>query len=254
MNNTCKMKSVILTLAIVLIMGIGASAQFVGDGGPATTPAPDKQKPSFTLKYGFALPSGNYGTAPSNGSTPKYKEGFMGAEKGFFAEAGLGINLTKPERKVAFYYYPFLIAYWKTDLNWSENSDAIFDKEEVYVKPVSGFEIAQRYGISFKPIDKMSIALYYRLGLIIPLDFEITAGNDFQFQGTSSTNEKAPSLVVSSAPGLSIRYSMFALSLEKYLVKPTYDITYNPSGPATSTTIMSKIPVNMTVLSLALIF
>ena len=248
------MKSIILILAMVLVISFDISAQFVGDAGPRTAAAPAKQKISVTLKYGFAMPSGTYGYVPLNGSTPRYKEGNMGAKRGFFAEIGMGMDMSNPEKKVGFYYYPLLAAYWKTNLNWSSNSDAAFDKEEVYVKPVSAIEVAQRYGISFKPIDKMSIALYYRPGLIIPLDFEITAANDFQFTGALSTNEKAPTLMLSHTPGLSVRYSMLALSLEKYFVKPTYDVTYNPSGPVGATTVMSKIPIRMTVLSLALIF
>ncbi len=248
------MKSKITLAALFVILSLNAFSQFVGDAAPTPAPAAKAGKGNFTLKFGLAMPSGNMGIAPSNGSTPRYAQGYMGAKTGLFVEAGMGLNLTKPESKVGFYYYPILAAFWKTNLDWSENSDATFDKQEIYVKPLKGFEIAQRYGISFKPMEELLIALYYRPGLLIPLDFEITSGTDFQFKGTMSTNEKAPVLILSSTPGLSVQYSMFSLTFEKYLVKPTYDITFNPSGPETGNTVMSKIPLRMTMISLALNF
>lgn len=249
------MKRKILSLAFILIVSLNAFSQFVGDAAP-TPAAPAKAgKASFTMKYGLAMPSGNMGIAPPNGTSPRYSDGYMGAKTGFFAEAGVGMKLTNPEKKVGFYYYPVLLAFWKTNLDWSENSDAIFDKEEVYVKPLKGFEVAQRYGVSFKPMEQMLIALYYRPGLFLPLDFEINAGSsDFQFSGTMSTAEKAPVFILSSTPGLSVQYSVLSISLEKYFVKPTYDITFNPSGTGTATTVMAKIPVRMTMISLALNF
>lgn len=248
------MKFKITLVALFVILSLNAFSQFVGDAAPTPAPTGKAGKGSFTLKFGMAMPSANMGIAPSNGLTPKYSQGYMGAKTGLFVEAGMGLNLTKPESKVGFYYYPILAAFWKTNLDWSENNDAVFDKQEIYVKPMKGFEIAQRYGISFKPMEQMSIALYYRPGLLIPLEFDITSGTDFQFKGTMSTNEKAPVLILSSTPGLSVQYSMFSLSLEKYFVKPTYDITFNPTGPETGTTVMSKIPVRMTMISLALNF
>lgn len=248
-------KSRIILLVSFLIVSLNAFSQFVGDAAPTRAAAPRKaNKPQFTLKYGLAMPSGNMGVAPSNGVTPKYADGYMGAKRGFFAEAGMGLNLSKPESKLSFYCYPILAAFWKTDLDWSKNSDPIFDNKDIYVKPLTGFELAQRYGISFKPMEEMLVSLYYRPGLLIPLNFEITSGTDFQFSGLISTNEKAPTLVLSSAPGLSVQYSIFSISLEKYFVKPTYDVTFNPTGPLGPTTVMSKIPLRMTMLSLALVF
>lgn len=250
------MKSRIIFLSLLLTISLNAFSQFVGDAAPAQPANTGKPgNTSFTLKYGLAMPSGNMGIAPANGVTPKFSEGYMGAKSGFFAELGMGLTMSKPESKVGFYYYPLLAAFWKTNLDWSENNDAIFDKEEVYVKPLRSIEIAQRYGISFKPMEEMLISLYYRPGLLIPLDFEITSTtSDFQFSGEMSTAEKAPVLILSSTPGLSVQYSMISLSFEKYFVKPTYDITFNPEGPAAATTVMSKIPVRMTMISLALHF
>lgn len=249
------MKTKIIIAALFLFAGLNGFSQFVGDAAPTpAASAPKAGKTTFTMKYGLAMPSGNMGIAPANGTIPRYAEGYMGAQTGFFAEIGMGLGMSKPESKVAFYYYPLLAAFWKMDLDWSENTEAIFDKEDVYVKPLRGFEIAQRYGISFKPMEQMAVSLYYRPGLLIPFEFDITSGTDFQFMGKMSTAEKAPVLILSSTPGLSVQYSMLSLSLEKYFVKPTYDITFNPSGPVGATTVMSKIPVRMTMISLALVF
>lgn len=106
-------------------------------------------------------------------------------------------------------------------------------------------------------MDQMLVALYYRPGLLIPLTFDIASKtNDFQFSGTLSTDKKAPVLILSSTVGLSVKYSIFSLSFEKYFVKPTYDVTFNLEGPAPApaTTVMSKIPLKMNLLSLALAF
>lgn len=128
------MKLKIIMLLMLLGVGFNAFPQFVGDAAPVSSANPIKtNKPSFTLKIGLAMPSGNMGIAPSNGTTPKYTEGYMGAKTGFFAEVGFGLNMIKPEKKVSFYYYPLLVAFWKTNLDWSGNNDPIFDKKEVYL-------------------------------------------------------------------------------------------------------------------------
>lgn len=250
------MKSKIILLVLLFTVSLNAFSQFVGDAAATPSAAPmNANKPVFTIKYGLAMPSGNMGIAPTNGSIAKYADGYMGAKTGFFAEAGFGLNLSKPDRKVSFYYYPILAAFWKTNIDWSSNNDPTFDKQEVYVKPLRGFEIAQRYGISYKPMEEMLVSLYYRPGLLIPFKFDVASTpSDFQFTGQLSTDKKAPVLILSSTPGLCVRYSIFALSLEKYFVKPTYDVTYNPEGPAPAATVMSKIPLKMTMLSLALVF
>lgn len=248
------MRSGIIILAFCLLGSFKAYSQFVGDGAATPPPATTPGNFLFTMKFGLAMPSGNMAIAPSDGITPKYSEGYLGAKNGFFAEFGMGMELGKPESKIAFYYYPVLGAFWKTNLDWSENNDATFDQDEIYIKSLRAIEVAQRYGISFKPVEKMSVALYYRPGLLIPLKFEIASEEDFQFMGEMSTNKEAPIFILSHAPGLSIQYSTFSLSFEKYFVRPTYDITFNPTGPEGATKVMSKIPMKMSILSLALHF
>lgn len=245
------MKSFIV-LTIALLICAGSYAQFVGDGAstPAAVNATPKQKPTFTIKYGLALPSGNFGTVPIRNAAPQYAKGYMGASSGFFAEAGFGMSLSKSERKVGFYYFPLLFAYWKTSLDWS-SLGAPFNDDKIYAKPMRAMDIGQRYGVFFKPMDKMSVALYYRPGLILPLDFDITSPQ-FQFSGKMSVSEKAPVLTLSSSPGIMWRYSFISVSLEGYFVKPTYDVIYKDLTKMVDKQEMSKIPVKMFLLSLSL--
>lgn len=250
------MKTKIIMLFFSIILCLNVSAQFVGDGAPAATTTPQSTgKVHFTLKYGVSLPSGNFGAIPKRTATPQYKDGFMGATTGFFAELGFGLDMSKPGSKVGFYYFPLLAACWKTNLDWSDLG-GVFEDDKIYVKSLRMIDIGQRYGISYNPVKDFSATLYYRPGLIIPLDFEITSGSQFQFTGTMSTSDKAPVLMLSSTPGISFRYSMAVLSFEAYFVKATYDITYKDNGIATpvNVTEMSKIPVRMKMVSLAFLF
>jgi hypothetical protein len=259
------MKLGILLTALFITLSITISAQFVGDGAPkpASAPAPaGKPKVAFTLKYGLAMPLSNYGTTPARTNTPQYSSGVMGAKTGFFAEAGFGINFIKPEKKVGFYYYPIMAAYWKTSLDWSSLGGFFADKA-IYTKPVSVIDIGQRYGIVVTPMKDLSVALYYRPGLIIPLDFEINhkntaAGETFLFSGTMSTADSAPVLMLSNTPGLSVKYKIAVISFEGYFAKPTYDVIYTDidTSPQMNVNVTStgKIPIKMFLLSLALSF
>src|SRR5574340_533325 len=100
------MKSKVSLAVLLAFLSINAFSQFVGDAAPTPAPAGKAGKGSFTLKFGLAMPAANMGTAPSNGITPRYAEGYMGAKTGLFVEAGMGLNLSKPESKVGFYYFP----------------------------------------------------------------------------------------------------------------------------------------------------
>jgi hypothetical protein len=208
------------------------------------------------------MPLSNYGTVPKRTNTPQYSTGIMGAKTGFFAEAGFGMNFGKPDKMVGFYYFPIMASYWKTSLDWSKLGGFFADKA-IYTKPVSVIDIGQRYGVVVKPMKDLSIAVYYRPGLIIPLDFEIShknaaAGETFHFTGTMSKADKAPVFILSSTPGLSVKYKIAVVSLEGYFAKPTYDVTYtdidtNPLMNVNVTT-TGKIPIKMLLLSLALSF
>ncbi len=256
------MKSKILLSALLVVLSNCISAQFVGDGGAkqTSTPASAKQKPAFIIKYGLAMPLSNFGTVPTRTTAPLYTNGLMGAKTGFFVEAGFGLNFTKPDKMVGFYYFPLMASYWKTSMDWSKLGGFFADKA-IYTKPISAIDIGQRYGVvvNVKPIEDLSIAVYYRPGLIIPFDFEINHklsadGGAFLFSGTMATGKGAPVLVLSSTPGLTVKYKIFVLSLEGYFVKPTYTVTYNYSAAPAPAPTSIKIPIKMFVASLGLNF
>ena len=258
------MKSGILASAFLIILSNYVSAQFVGDGAskPASTPATvAKPKPAFTMKYGLAMPLSTFGTVPTRAAASKFTNGLMGAKTGFFAEAGLGMNFVKPDKWVGFYYFPIMISYWKTSMDWSKLGGFFADKS-IYTKPVSALDIGQRYGVvvNVKPVEDLSVAVYWRPGLIVPFDFEVNHkvsadGGTFLFSGTMATGSKAPVLVLSSTPGLTVKYKIFVFSMEGYFVKPTYTVTYTDflttPTPVTST---GKIPIKLFVASLGLCF
>ena len=132
----------------------------------------------------------------------------------------------------------------------------IFSDESAYTKPVRILDIAQRYGIAVKPVDKLTAALYYRPGLIIPFKFEITDNpgsySTFLFTGEMSVSDDAPVLMMSHTFGLSVKYDMVSISLERYSANPTYDIQYINTLSGINTSEMCKIPVKMYMLSVAL--
>ena len=198
------------------------------------------------------MPLSSYGAIPVRTAISKYTNGLMGAKTGFFFEAGLGMNFTKPDKMVGFYYFPLMLSYWKTSLDWNKLG-AFFTDKSIYTKPMSAIDIGQRYGVVVKPIEDLSVAVYYRPGLIVPFDFEVNrklsaTSGAFLFSGTMATGKGAPVLVISSTPGLTVKYKIFVVSLEGYFVKPTYTVTYN------NVTSSGKIPIKMFVASLGLCF
>jgi hypothetical protein len=258
------MKLRFLTGVVLLMISTLVSAQFVGDG--AAQPVPGKstktKKGTFTMKFGAAMPRGEFGTVPKRTNTPQYSEGVMGAKTGFFVETGFGLNMSKPEKKVGFYYFPILASYWQTSLDWS-SLGGFFATPEIYTKPVSILDIAQRYGIFYNPIENLSLALYYRPGLIIPFKYEIThesasAGESFLFTGEMSVADNAPVLMMSHTAGFTARYRIASLSFEFYSAKPTYDVTYKDvdSSPLMNVNVSTtgKIPVKLLMISLGLNF
>lgn len=255
------MKRNIFAAAILLLISAALSAQFVGDGTPKppSPTGPSSTKPSFTLKFGTAMPRANFGVTPLSISTAQYAMGRMGAKSGFFVEMGMGMNMTNPDKKVGFYYYPILAAYWQSSLDWSSRG-GIFTEKAIYTKPLRAIEIAQRYGIYFKPpVKNLSVALYYRPAGIIPLGFEMTktdaTGKKFLLTGEMSTAKGSPVFMMSHTPGLAVRYMMATLSIESYNAKPTFDInSQNDLLGIPNESLTSKIPVKMLIISLALNF
>jgi hypothetical protein len=239
----------IITGLLLIMISNSLMAQFVGDAAANTgsQAGSDTPKPAFTLKVGTALPISTYTIVPNFPVAP-YTSGNMGAKPGLFVEAGFGMDIIGSDAPVGFYYYPLLMSLWQTKLDWSELGGG-FSDEAIYTKPVTVLDIAQRYGIFVKPIDKLSAALYYRPGGIIPFDFEIMdSGSGFLFTGEMSVGDDAPVFMMSHTFGLSVKYDIYSISLERYSANPTYDIQYPSSGVVTT----AKIPVRLFMLSFAL--
>lgn len=255
------MKSKILTAALLFTISSVISAQFVGDGAPQSAPTQSSvaNKPTFFIKFGAAMPLSPNSTLPNPKLPPQYSSGILGTSTGFFVEAGMGMSFLKPDKMVGFYYYPILASYWKTPLDWSKLGGFFADKA-IYTKPVSAIDIGQRYGVVVTPMKDLFIAAYYRPGLIVPLNFEITGTSttplrSFQFTGEMATGTKAPVFMLSSTPGLSVRYKMASILFEGYFVKPTFTVTYKDSAyPSITSPTTGKIPIKMFVISLALGF
>lgn len=254
-------KRFLSAVLIFMISGI-VSAQFVGDGAsPASTPSGPSGL-SGTIKFGTALPLSGFKTIPVRSASPQYSSGIMGASTGLFFEAGMGMSLTNPDKPVGFYYYPVLMSYWRTPLDWSELGGFFSDKT-ICTKPVHILDVAQRYGIVVKPVKDFSAALYYRPGMIIPFKFEMTHesvpdGESFLFTGEMASGEGVPVFMLSHTAGLEIRYSLVYLSLERYAARPTFDVHYKDvdTNPVMNVdqTARVKIPVKIMVLSLGINF
>lgn len=261
------MKSYILKLAlsaVLIVTAINLSAQMVGSG-PANQPSSDAtaQSIGFFIRGGIALPVSNTGVAPEiTGPAPAdwsgmpVSDGTIGAGPGFNIEAGIGLNLAgsaNKENMFGFYYYPIVAAYWQTALNWSELGEA-FEDRALYTKPFRVIDIGQRYGLGINPVENLSIGIYYRPGLIIPLDFEVVSGTDFRLAGTASSSDDSPVFMMSHAGGIAVKYLIAEFSAEMYFTRPTMDVTYINIPLVESTTLTGKIPVKLLNLSLALSF
>lgn len=252
---------IIFAATLILMTGKQISAQIVGGG--TTTPTTSSQQAKFIgffIKFGAAIPISEFKIVPDLGSIVPAEwsdmpgsDGRIGAKTGFYVETGIGLDLFKSEneeRLFGFYYYPVIGAYWQTSLDWSEKGD-FFDDKAIYTKSFRVIDIGQRYGLKINPFKNFSIGLYYRPGLIIPLDFEIASGEDFLYTGKLAS-ENAPTFMMSHAGGLAVRYSLAVLSVEYYYTRPTMDVTYSyPGNGITSTTLTGKIPVSLLNISLA---
>lgn len=256
---------IIPAIVFTLLTGTSIRAQIVGGGSAEVSPSTDAAKfTGFFVKAGAAIPVSDFKVVPDfDDITPvewtdvPVSGGNMGAKTGFYAEAGLALNLVNTSDKdnlFGFYYYPIVVAYWQTALNWSDAGD-IFKDKSIYTKPFRVLDIGQRYGLMINPVSDISIGLYYRPGLIIPFDFEIMSGSDFLMSGSMTTSDEAPTLMMSHSAGISVSYSIVALSAELYFTRPTMDATYSyPGLGISSTTFTGKIPVRLLNLSLAVSF
>lgn len=253
------MKKLISIAILMSLFSVVGSAQFVGNASQSSSTQANKSKQNFFIKFGAVMPMSPYNTVPDRSAT-QYADGFMGASTGFVAEFGMKLNIINSEKKVGFYYCPIVASYMQTPLDWSELG-AFFSNKEIYSKPVSILDIAQRYGISVKPFDDIYIAAYYRPGLIIPFKYEVTHedvanGESFLFTGEMSSD--ATPLMMSHSAGISLRYKIAEITIERYFAQPTYDVVYkdidvNPIVNINESQTV-KIPMKNLIFSVALNF
>lgn len=235
---------------IMFLFSTNLSGQMVGGNQSAapTTQTATATK-GFFIKFGAAIPGADFKSSPSLTDDPAF-DGKMGAKTGMYIEGGFSINLFNA-KKAGFYYFPIVAAYWQTALDWSDLG-GIFEDKSIYTKAFKMIDIGQRYGVWVKPVDELTIGLYYRPGLVIPLDFEIADGGNFLYTGTMSTSEDAPIFQMSHTAGLEVRYSILSLSAELYSAHPTMDVTVGIAGVNSTST--GKVPVKLMNLSLSVYF
>jgi hypothetical protein len=150
-----------------------------------------------------------------------------------------------------------VLGFSQNSIDWSAMG-GIFTNQEIYTKPVSFIEIAQRYGIGFAPIPKLVAAIYYRPAFLFPLNFEIshegTANPQlFTVSGQMST-EKIFNL--SNTFGFTLGYSFISFSYEMYSAKPGYDISVHYVGTPAEYThhLVGRMPVKMNRIGLTFSF
>jgi tetratricopeptide (TPR) repeat protein len=221
-------------------------------------------KAKFFIRGGLSMPTANtaeftklasYSTAtPEMWQKVFLKDGTIGLKQGFFAEIGLSLDMSSKPRKVKFYYNPFAVAYSQNKLDWTTQG-GIFTKTEIYTKPISSLEIAQRYGICYEPIEKLQLAAFYRPAFYFPFGFEISkkavAPDLTTFSVSSVMSEKHP-LSFSHTFGASLKYSFISISYEVLFVKAGYDITIK--SDALSSNLSGRIPIHANRIGLALSF
>jgi|GEM_PF-1603176 hypothetical protein len=253
------MKKEIVSVFVVFVLAFSASGQFVGEGGPRPTQTTSTSQVNFTFKFGRALPTGEFKTLPARTANPQFASGVMGAKNGMFIEAGLSMNFNGTDNPVGFYYYPLVVSYMQTPLDWS-GLGGFFSNKAVYTKPFALLDIGQRYGVVVRPVTNLSFAVYYRPAFILPFNFEVvhesTAnGESFLFSGEIGSSGAAPVFMMSHTAGLEIRYNLVSVALELYSARPTFDVQYrdldtNPVMAVDQTSTV-KIPVKLMLLSLA---
>jgi len=227
-------------MAFIIANSAVVSAQFVGDASPAQTVSTPGKKPGTVIfKFGTMMPGSNNKLTP--GSSIDVAAGKLGMQNGFMAEVGYGLDLIGSDSKVGFYYAPILAAYYQNQLNWGTGMESA-------KRPFSAIEIAQRYGVFYKPVKDVTVAGYYRPAGIIPLGFKFESSDPAgQASAEMSTNDGAPVFMMSHTFGLIAKYKFVALSLEFYKAQPTLDISYS-GGDAT---MVKKIPLRYKIISLS---
>ncbi|NTW33326.1 MAG: tetratricopeptide repeat protein [Bacteroidetes bacterium] len=217
-------------------------------------------KAQFIMRAGLIMPKGVFAYIPvlnnpmlnspkfnNNADSTYLKNGNMGAKSGIFFEAGVGLKFSEEASKVQFFYNPIILSYSKINMNWDIGS-----KIFVYKKNLRMIEVAQRYGIGFMPVPKFLMAVYYRPGLVIPLDFNVSYSDSTVYSVNGTMGIKGSALMMSHTFGFTIGYSFVSLSFESYFARPTFDVNINNMGVASKYTV--KIPFRTNRIGIALSF
>lgn len=220
---------------LLLLSTISISAQYVGE---ATPPEVVKTGTSqkliegfFTIKCGMFIPSDRNSFYPE--SVADINEGYVTMEQGIFAEVGRGMIIGR--KKVGFYFYPFLIAAYMsgTDFKAAVESDT---------RDFTAAEIAQRYGVFYRPVKHLYVAGYYRPAALVPIGF-----NSGEFTGKLTFEKGFASKMMTHSIGLAVQYRFISMSYEYYIGKPLMEIYNN----TTDETTFGQVPVRLNVISLA---
>ena len=203
-----------------------ASTGGVMQNKPVNSSANNNAKAKFILRGGLNIPKGGFAKAPENIKDSAFlKNGNMGAQTGFFIEAAVGLNFSKPSSIVQFYYNPFVFACSSNKMSWGGASTTIDTSRNIRT-----FEIAQRYGIGFRLAPKLFFAFFYRPGVIFPLNFKstykINSLDSTVYQVTSTMSDKTV-FMMSHTFGATLTYSFVSLSFEMYYAHPTFDVDVN---------------------------
>jgi len=261
-----KINTLLLIGALLFLISSNLSGQMVGIGSSDSKAPTEKIKlDGFFIKFGTGIPFFNFNKLPVlNSSPPKYwaqipiSDGSMGAQYGIHLETGITLDLPgRNEKLIGFYFYPIVLSYMQNGLDWSKLGGFFSDKS-IYTNPFNSFDLGQRYGISIQATKPVSISLYYRPGLLLPLPFEVLHMDDangelFQIAGVMSTSDYAPIFQMSHAAGLEFKYSYISFSAELYYSQPTFDVTYidNKAEEPINYRIRGKIPISLLNISLA---
>lgn len=222
-------------------------------------------KAKFFIRGGLSMPTANtaefskltYANATdAMWQTVFLKDGTIGLKQGFFAEIGLSLDMSAKPRKVKFYYNPFALAYSQNKLDLSTKGG--ITTPAINKKPMSSFEIAQRYGISFEPVSKLLLAAYYRPAFLFPFGFEISqkaATPDQSSLTITSVMGTKNVLTFSHTLGVSLGYSFVTLSYESFFTKAGYDITVKYDGVTDySYSLQGRIPIHANRIGLSFSF
>lgn len=231
-----KTRNIILYAAAILLFILchDVNAQYVGEATPAEIKKAATSQPlfdnSFNLKCGLFQPSGFNKLSPDTFND--IADGNVSMEKGLFIELGYSMYIGKG--KVGAYFCPVLIGAYMSGTDFKSATEAD-------TRQFTATEIAERYGVFYRPVKKLFIAGYYRPAITVPLGF-----NANQFTSKAKFDGVTTKMFTHTA-GISVRYRFISIYYEYYMGKPTLEVYDNN----TDTTVTGKIPVRLSILSVA---